>query len=443
MLRNWLDNRDYVRLAAWGGKAGVAILDQALFSGGNFIFNILLARWLPAEKYGAFSLVFTIYLLVSSLHNAVILEPMIVFGTSKHSNNLANYIWSQLSIHLILTPMVGILIALSGFLLLLFPLHDGVFLSVSIINLGLCLPFMLLFWLARQSCYVIGEPGLSLKSSFIYLVILLGTSFVVHAQFQPGYDGIWFLLMGCASLAGALVVFGKLKNNLSANNRLDWKHLMGEQIAFGKWIMVAAFLNFAATQTQIFFAVGYLGLAQAGAFRALQNFMLPMFQVLTAFSNISLPSVVYEFGRQNFREMKRKSMITAMALFPLSIIYLVILYFFPNPIEQFLYGGKFSQYLFLIPVTGLIPVITAIEVGFSLIVRSLQRPVYHAVLTGAMAVTGLFLGSFMIKAWGIVGAVYSLVLVALCSLLVNIFLYRRWFVPELVEEKLRTEISGD
>ena len=34
------------RLSRWARKGSLAVLDQGLFSGANFLVNILLARWL-------------------------------------------------------------------------------------------------------------------------------------------------------------------------------------------------------------------------------------------------------------------------------------------------------------------------------------------------------------------------------------------------------------
>jgi len=39
----------------WTGKGGLAVVDQALFAGSNFLLSILLARWLTPAEYGAFA----------------------------------------------------------------------------------------------------------------------------------------------------------------------------------------------------------------------------------------------------------------------------------------------------------------------------------------------------------------------------------------------------
>jgi hypothetical protein len=43
------------RWMLWAKKAGLAVLDQGLFTGSHFIINVLLARWLEPAQYGAFA----------------------------------------------------------------------------------------------------------------------------------------------------------------------------------------------------------------------------------------------------------------------------------------------------------------------------------------------------------------------------------------------------
>ena len=50
-----------------GLKAGFSIADQAMLSGSNFTLNILLARWLESAEYGAFTLVFSIFLFLARM----------------------------------------------------------------------------------------------------------------------------------------------------------------------------------------------------------------------------------------------------------------------------------------------------------------------------------------------------------------------------------------
>jgi len=430
-IDEWLDYFDLRRLQRWSLRAGVAILDQILFSGSNFVLNILLARWLLPEQYGAFSLSFAIYLFFSGFHNALILEPMSVFGMAKYSHHLKNYLAGQFYIHAIVSGLSGLLILIIGLVLLCFHLVEQV-LSLFIIGVGVFLPLMLLMWLARRSCYISGKPGWALISSLVYSFVLILGAFFLHNQEYSASPLHWYLLLGIASLAGSLLIY--INQNMVVFGNFNWLPWLREQWSFGKWIVLAAFLNFAGTQIQLFVVATQLGLDQAGVFRALQNFMLPMMQILAAVSMLMIPSISFEFGRQNYHIMNSKAMKVVVGLTAVSFTYLVILFIFAKPAEQLLYDSKFSEFTALIPLIGFVPFITAMEIGFSLVVRSLQRPVYYAVSTGAMALVGAIFGPIFVDIWAVRGAVLSLIFAALISLMMNFWFYRKWFIPKLSME---------
>jgi len=411
----------------WGLKSGLAVMDQGFFSGANFLFNVLLVRWLSAETYGAFSLAFAIYLFSTSFHNALILEPMSVFGTANYSRDIRSYLAKQIIIHAIVTGILGILMSVLGVLLLYFTTDP--LLSYAIIGVGLFMPIMLFMWLARRIYYILSEPGSALLISIIYLVALVIGSYILH-YFKVENLFAWFGVLGISSFSGFLVLlkFNQSSFGVEQVDKLNWRQLFFDQWTFGRWIVLAAFFYFAATQFQLFITANYIGLEAAGVFRALQNFMLPMMQLLTAISTLAFPSMAFSYGQKNYSEMSRRSFMVSSALIIFSIMYVAFLFFYANPLEQLFYGGKYMAYTWLIPITGLIPLITAIEVGFSLIVRSLQRSVYHAILTFGMSIGGVFSGLVFIPLFGVSGAVFSLITSNFISLVVNIWFYRNWFL---------------
>ena len=80
------------KLLRWTTKSGLAILDQGLISGSNFAASILLARWLTPAQYGAYAVAFSVFILLSLIYLALLLEPMAVFGGSAYHNCLREYL---------------------------------------------------------------------------------------------------------------------------------------------------------------------------------------------------------------------------------------------------------------------------------------------------------------------------------------------------------------
>ena len=96
----------FSRLVRWISKGGLAILDQGLISGSNFLVSILLARWLTADQYGAYAVAFGIYLMLTLVYQSLVLEPMGVFSGTTFGQNLRGYVRTLVSIHIALSVTI-------------------------------------------------------------------------------------------------------------------------------------------------------------------------------------------------------------------------------------------------------------------------------------------------------------------------------------------------
>lgn len=99
-----------LRALPWATKGGLAIVDQGLISGSNFLLGILLARWLAPEQYGAYALAFSAFLLLTFLYQALLLEPMAVFSGAAYRKSLRGYLGALLWIHLVLSVVVVVVL---------------------------------------------------------------------------------------------------------------------------------------------------------------------------------------------------------------------------------------------------------------------------------------------------------------------------------------------
>src|SRR5690349_22036042 len=94
----------------WLGKGFLALADQGLLSGSNFVVAILLARWLTRDEYGAYAMGFSIFILLYGFHNAFLLEPMSVFGPESYAGCLTAYVKRLLGFHFVLTAGLALLV---------------------------------------------------------------------------------------------------------------------------------------------------------------------------------------------------------------------------------------------------------------------------------------------------------------------------------------------
>src|SRR5882757_4711202 len=158
------------RLRVWGVRAAFSLLDQGLFSGAGFLVNWLLARWLAPASYGAFAVAFAAFLFTYGFHNALLLEPMSVFGPSRHAESLPGYFRAQLMIHIVMVGPLSAVGIVTG--LLVWRITPGSPLVGAIMGVSLALPLILLLWLARRICYAVQRPSVAATGTALYLAFV-------------------------------------------------------------------------------------------------------------------------------------------------------------------------------------------------------------------------------------------------------------------------------
>jgi O-antigen/teichoic acid export membrane protein len=425
----WIGSLDATAVRRWGVQGATSILDQGVFSGANFLVQILLARWFSPEEYGAFAVSFVVVLFLSGFHNAFILEPMSVLGPADHQADLRAYLEAHLRLHVVLTGAIGALLALGA-------LAAGPLgwlrppLAPALLGAGAALPFMLWIWLARRVAYVTRRPRVALQGSLVYAGLLL-------ALLGGAWAGGWLLgslVVPYAILAVASLLAGILTLTLalrplphppSASGR-PLPKLIRENWDYGKWIAGSGVLYSTAGQIQTL-ALAFFGLAEAGALRAMQNFMLPMAQAITSISQLALPAVAADFGEGRHSTMHSKGRLVSLVLTALALGYGLLLLVLQKPLELLAYGGKFADYTRLIPLLGLVPILSAVATGYGLVLRAVRWPQHALYVTGASGLTGLVSAVVLTLEFGTWGAALSIVLSYAVAAVFTLYLYRRRF----------------
>jgi O-antigen/teichoic acid export membrane protein len=420
---NYLDQISPRRLWTWSLKSGTAVLDQGLTSISTFAVNILLARWLAPEAYGAFAIAFAVYLFLAGFHNALILEPMTVLGPANYPQRLGEYFRVQLKLHGLLTAGLAALLIAGGLAIGLF--LKGSALAPVLLAAAAALPFLLFLLLVRRYAYVIQRPALALLTSAVNLVLVLGGLLLLRRLAMTNAVSGFGLLAGAGLSGGALTYFWFATQTMAYfSPNLSLLRVLKEHWGYGKWLVAFAILYQLQSQTQIYLTGAFLGLGGAGVLRAMQTFMMPMIQVVNAIAILSLPILSQEFGQGNHAALRHKAFGFTALLVTLAILYEAFLLGFHGSLEQIFYGGKFSSYAWLIPILGLIPVFGALGIGFSLILRAAQKPQLYLYAGLITAPIGLLSALIFIWHWGLGGAAASMVLTYASAAGAAFYLYR-------------------
>ncbi len=382
----------------WLGSGSWAVMDQGLFAASNFVLSILLARLLTTEAYGAFNVAYALLLVSSTLHTALLTEPMMVFGPGKYSDRLPGYLGIVLLGHLAYT-------ILGSSLLLLVSWGAGLFgsvaLSLALLGLALAGPFILLQWLMRRACYIVFKPQLAAWAGGCYMVLILSGIYVLR-QLNWLSPLTAFVLMGFSSLSTGVWLAVRLRvNRPSLRDRRQLHEAARVHWNYGRWSAAAHAIGNVPEN------VGYLllpiwgGLAASAAFRAVMNLVLPVMHGITAVSTFLLPSLVQARGQEEFKHLMR---LVLVLLLTSSVAYWIMLGLFHSSLVTWLYKGKYAEYSTLLWLVGLLPLVRTMESVFGAAVRALERPdhIFWAQMLSAIVILTVGLG--LVIAWEVVGA---------------------------------------
>src|ERR1700680_161719 len=229
---NWLSV-----LVFWLRKASFSVLDQGLISGSNFLIGVLLARWLEPEQFGAYTLAFSTFLLISVVYQALVLEPQSVFATSTYRHEPRQYMGSLLRLHGVLASAAFLAFVIAA--LLTHGQHSGASLPGALAGILLAAPWILLLWLSRGMCYAKQSPHVATSGAVVYSVIML-FGFLALLRLRLLTPVTVFTLMGVASLVTSLVLLVVLRPSLLAGTSATRLSEVGRQHwRYGRWALAA------------------------------------------------------------------------------------------------------------------------------------------------------------------------------------------------------------
>lgn len=400
---------------AWTG--GLSILDQGAYSLGNFCAVVLLAGMQNEKEYGAFATAFAVLLFIGGLYNGFVLEPISVLAPSTYSGSEQDYLACQLWIHLVFTlPLAAIFYVGASMV-------DDALLKLACEAASFALPLTLLTLLARRIYHAIHDPFGAFVCSVIYSAVLVAGLLVISNKLIVSVAGV-FTVMSMAGIAGGVTVFWRAlrrglppRSVISESLRAHWR--------LGGWIVSGAFFLLLGELAPVVFVSQLRGLQDAGAFKAIQNFIAPMIQILTALTLAGLPALAREFGAANAEGFHRIRTTLLMVMTGLALCYEIMLMIFHPLLPDLLYGGQYREYSGLIPVYGMVPILVGLFSGYFLSLRVIRKPHVY-LLSGLIPFLAGAPATYLLTArYGILGAILGIIFSHLIILVVSVWFYTR------------------
>lgn len=409
--------------AVWLSKGLMAILDQGLISGSNFLISVLLARWLVPEQYGAYTLAFAIFLLASLLHQALLLEPMSVFGPSKYWDRERQYLGSLIFIHVALGLATLFVLGLSAWVVHEYEASNG--LSGAIAGAAIGSPCVLLFWLARRAFYLELTPVPAVAGSGFYCILVLVGLYGVSRSGSPS-PFTAFLLMALGALTTSGFLLARLKPLLRLGTSSPSLSEVGrEHWTYGRWALVASLAMWVSGNIHYLLLAGFSGMADSAALKALLNLTLPVGQIFGALSLLLLSHTARVQRELGIASVQRLTWKITWLFGGGGIAYWTAILLFQRPVLRFLYGGNYLGVAHLLPWVALGSILWCTTYAPAIGLRAMQAPASVFFTYCTSAVIAVAIGIPAVRILGLAGAVFTIALVSLAALVAGFILLGR------------------
>jgi O-antigen/teichoic acid export membrane protein len=413
------------KLGRWVAKGGLAILDQGLISGSNFAISIALARWLAPSQYGAFSLAFSVFLLLSYVYQSLLSEPQGVFSGSAYSQCLRGYLKALLGIQAMVTIFGIVLLGGSAVVVYFMGKADG--LPGALAGVAIASPCILFFWLLRRAYYMNLAPARAAVGALIYCSLVAGGLLLAYKETLVSPFSA-YLMMAIGALGAGFYLLSQVNKALPPDTvkaptaGQAWhKHW-----EYGRWALAVSVVTWIPYYMYYPLVSAFNGMAQAGQLRALMNLSLPMEQSYTALSILFLPyaaRVCREKGIGASGPLVRR--ITLLFVVG-AVAYWAVLIPFKGFVFHVLYGGRYTEVAHFIPYVALGTTMWAAAFGPAILLRAIESPdsIFYARVVAS--VLSLVVGVPATRWFGLWGVVGSIIVANFAAFLISMYiLYRK------------------
>lgn len=383
-----------------------AVIDQAAWSLSGLVLSIAIGRNLGPDALGAYAVAYAVLLGIGSLHNSLVLEPLVVLGPAKFEANLRDYAGNAL-----LATLGSGLIAVPVGLALLFwqpsPTVAAIGAAISVS------PITMTAWVARRIPYLDGnQPYAAIGSAVYTLATFCGLVIVVIQDRLSPMMAFW--VIGAASLLQILAV-GRLwrPSFASARCRAFWRRTFVEHWEYGRWVLASSAAFWVTSHGYTALIALLLGTADTGGLRSAQSLVAPAGLLFAALSLNYTPEFTrarIELGASSVKSRLVRLQITFIGF---GLFLLGVAIPFASDVLVAVYGSEFRPYAWVLVALSALTAVQGWSAASMVALRSLEYPkgIFYAYTLAAAVV--VVLGYPLGIVGGFPGIVVSMALSAL------------------------------
>jgi O-antigen/teichoic acid export membrane protein len=405
-------------------KGTMAVLDQGLIAGSNFLIGILLARWLAPQQYGAYAVAFAVFMLLGMLYQSLLMEPVGVFGVSAYGDRVRGYIKSLVRLHLLTALPIFLMLGIAAAVAFEVGQADG--LAGSLFGLAFAAPVVLLFWLVRRAFYLQHWPVPAVWGAALYCALAIGGLFLAY-RLHLVSPAVAFLLMGLGAIGASAFLIQHLRLNVPKTGiPPSVQEVWQRHWQYGKWALGSAAMMWVPANVYFPLVGSLKGMAQAGELKALMNFATPMLQFYGAIALLLLPHATRVHAQQSTDALRKAALRITLLCVAGSVAYWAVFLVFHRTVFRILYSGRYTEVEYLLPVVALASLSWSAFFGPATVLRAMEAPdqVFGAVTLASCV--SVLVGVPATKLLGVQGAVWGMAISeAIAFLAVTVLLVRK------------------
>jgi O-antigen/teichoic acid export membrane protein len=338
-------------------------LDQAFSSASNFLVGVAVARIAGPAGLGGFSVAYSCWLVVASLHRSLVTDPMAIENDAAHPDafeKLRRGLASELTI-----AVVGAAVLfLAGVALLLGGQHAF---GLGLVAVAPWLPCLVVqdFW--RWMGFMQRKPGKALANDTVFNVAF-GLCFL--AVYLAGSRSIVLVIgsWGFGAFAGFL--FGLWQFSVRPTLRGGISGLRSRW-HLSKWLAGNSLTNWGAGQASTILSSVILGPAGLGGLRAAQTLVQgPTMVLIQAGGSIGLPEASRAFEERGWTGLRKVAFVVTAASLASIAVFGAIVIVLGSTLLRLVYGPAFAKYWPAADLSVLATLIAMVGIGPILVLKA-------------------------------------------------------------------------
>ncbi len=417
---NGLPGLVIARLAGRRHHGGImALADQVVASGTNFLTGIVMARSCSQEEFGLYMLCFSIIVFSLDLQTALISSPYLVYSRRLPRGERAAYLGNTMIQQFFLVViMVALLVAA-----MIVTGYTSVVKAIPADRLAAVLPVLaLVVWplllreFIRRVCFAALQMTTALLlDGTVFLGQLTGLLLLAAAGRLSTNTALYCIGLACVPACGGWL--WSRRHTYGFSPALLGRDLR-RNLSFGKWVFFSGLLWAASMTLYPWLLAFFHGTAATGVWGACWGVVAVTNPLLLGIQNYLGPKIIRAYTRGGRRGLGsyvvRAALGCGFMLLPLA----VLLLFFGGRAVALLYGGEYGGHAPVVMLLAVYILISAITFPVSRGLLAMERArLYFAANLVPLAVM-LGGGILLVKFFGAAGVAMALVAGSLATAVV-------------------------